>query len=310
MENITRLKYDDLNIISKKFHNEAEDYAQLHSFTLIKVDALRGQWEGEAAEKFFDEMDAVLLPALKRVSQSLDFSQQALVKIMKIIYEADEETVSYFNESGAAAGGGEFGAGLFTAAGVAAGVGVLGGGIAGAVAGGAGGAGAGTQTPPPFGSSTPGEAPPEGGQPPAGEPQQTQTQADAQAAADAPPETPGGGGGGGGGGGAGGSGLQGDLKNLGVGLNGSPAVGSSVGGIHLGAENLPDHDFGGGSGGGLAGGGGAGGAGGTGGGSGDGGGTGAPGSGVGDGVAAGVAGIAGSAAIGGAAKVVKDKQQN
>ena len=96
MENITRLKYDDLNIISKKFHNEAEDYAQLHSFTLIKVDALRGQWEGEAAEKFFDEMDAVLLPALKRVSQSLDFSQQALVKIMKIVYD---NPLEFFRQS-------------------------------------------------------------------------------------------------------------------------------------------------------------------------------------------------------------------
>ncbi|MCX6080278.1 MAG: WXG100 family type VII secretion target [Chloroflexi bacterium] len=299
MQNTTRVNYDELNIISKKFHDEGDDYAQLISSTRQKMAALRSDWEGDAADKFFDEMENILLPALNRLSQGLIVSQEVLSKIMKTIYEADQETGSYFQ--GVEAGGEDFGAGMFNAA-LGAGSGTGAGGedfgaglfnqAGGAAEPGTGADGGPSETTDHFkisGSAVEVFQTPE---------------AEAQPAAEIPPGAASAGGGGGGGGGSS-SGLQGDLKGLGSGLGGQPGSSASVGGSSGGAESLPDHVFGGG---GSAVGGGASG-------SGlpsQGGGSGAevPASSGSEGVTAGIAGVVGSAAVGGAAKIIKDKQEN
>ena len=301
MPTTTRVNYDELNIIAKWFRNEGEDYAQIISSTRQKVAALRTEWEGDAADKFFEEMDNVLLPALHRVSQGLIISQEVLIKVMKTVFDADQETGSYFKEVGGGGGGDDFGAGMFNSA--------LDGSQGGASTGAAGDD---------FGAGTFGQAGDAAGA--AGSPDSTDhfhvtgnavdvfktPEAETQTAAETPPATPvtpGAGGGGGGAGGGGSSGLQGDLQRLGAGLGGQPGSSTAAGGSSGGAQNLPDHNFGGSSGGGGGGGGATSAAGGAPG----GGDTGGP-SGN-ESLAAGIAGVAGSAAVGGAAKVLKGQQE-
>jgi len=320
MQMTTRVNYDELLPISKKLHDEGEDFAQLLSATRQKMAALRTEWEGEAADKFFDEMETSLLPAIKKLSQGLIISQEVLHKIMRTIHEADQETGTFFRDGGS--GGEDFGAGKFNDA--------LGGlGVAGGIAAGAGGEdfGAGLFNQAGGESGTPGASGPgTGADSGSGGPSETTDHftpdkkdmepfATTESETGKPEETPpaesgAGGGGGGGGAGVSGQGLQGNLDGMGSGLGSQPASNAFVGGSSAGAEGLPDHIFGGG---GSSGGGGSGlsqGGGGSAGGGSAGGESGASGDG---GVAAGVAGVAGvagSAAVGGAAKVIKSKQDD
>ncbi len=296
MAGIVQLNYDELNSIIKNFHDEGEDITQLLSTTRQRVQELRSEWIGDAADKFFDEMEHDLLPALLRLSQALFISQDVLSQITKTIHAADEENAGQFKGddfgasgfeaalgAGGGAGGGlpgvgglpaDFGAGKFEQAGAV---------------GGSGGDPANTPQSPASGG---GSNVPSVGVEFAREPEA----AEQEAPAETEPQSTGGGGGGGGGGGSG-QGLQGDLKQMGVGLVGEGSQSSSAGGPQT-LQDLPDHVFT--SGGGSGGGGNAPAA-------GPGGGSGPaePETGGGSGAAAGIAGVAGSAAAAAAAKALK-----
>lgn len=297
MTKILQLKYDELNAIVKKFNGEGEDFAQLATTTRQRLQDLRKDWIGDAADKFFAEMEQDLLPALTRVSKAHFFSQDVLMKITKIIRETDEENANFFKN---ALQGDDFGvAGFESALG-----GLQGGGLGGDFgASGFESAGAG------LGTGGVGDESGEFGPPPAaglssktGDFTQRIEVESTKEGDEKPLETetaPAGGGGGGGGAGSS-QGLQGDLKNMGVGMVDQTPQTSSAG---SGApQDLPDHLFGGGSGSGGApqppapSGGSAGG--------------GEPASGGDGSVAAGVAGVAGSAAVGAAVKAAKDAKKD
>jgi WXG100 family type VII secretion target len=300
MSKILQLKYDELNAIVKTFNGEGEDFAQLVTTTRQRLQDLRKDWIGESADKFFAEMEQDLLPALTRVSKAHFFSQDVLMKVTKIIRETDEENANFFKNI--FQGSDDFGASGFES--VLDGLGIGGGG------GGLGGD---------FGASefesvvegldgSGGESGDFGPPPAAGLSAITRdftqgidlesTKGDEETPA---AETPSSGGGGGGGGAGSSQGLQGDLKNMGVGLVDQTPQTSSV---SSGApQDLPDHLFGGaGSGSGAPqppaapGGGSASGA--------------EPASESGSAAAAGIAGAVGSAAVGAAVKAVKDAKKD
>ena len=93
-----QLNYDLLEPIAKKFKDEGEALIKLHSSTRKYAQDLRKEWIGEAAEKFFEELETELLPALQRLSQALLQSQNVSGEIMKIIQDADQETAGYFGD--------------------------------------------------------------------------------------------------------------------------------------------------------------------------------------------------------------------
>jgi len=309
MSKIIQLKYDELNAIVKKFNSEGEDFAQLATTTRQRLQDLRKDWMGEAAEKFFTEMEQDLLPALTRVSKALFISQDVLAQVTKIIRETDEENASFFKN--ALQGGDDFGAAGFESA-----LGGLQGGGPGGLGGDFGASGFESAAEGLGGGSGGGGGGSESafGPPPASElhavtgdfTQRIDIEKDdtpPMEKTEGEPQSPSGGGGGGSGGSS--QGMQGDLKNMGVGLVDQTPQTSSAG---SGApQDLPDHLFGGagsGSGSGApqppAGPGGDGPA--SGGEPASGGGT--------DAAAAGIAGVAGSAAVGAAAKVIKDAKKD
>lgn len=303
MSKILQLKYDELSAIVKMFNNEGEDFAQLATTTRQRLQDLRKDWIGDAADKFFAEMEQDLLPALTRVSRALFFSQDVLMKVTKIIRETDEENANFFKNVFQA--GDDFGASEFESAldglEIGGGGGDLGGDFGASefesVTEGLEGSGDGSETddfgpPPAAGLSAITSDFTQG------------IELDSAQGNENPSETgtPASGGGGGGGGGGSSQGLQGDLKNMGVGMVDQTPQTSSVG--SGGPQDLPDHLFGGG--GGAAGeaapqppaapGGG-------------------PASGgepaqEGGAAAAGIAGVVGSAAVGAAAKAIKDAKKN
>lgn len=100
MKHTTRVNYDEVNIISKKFHDEVENYSKLLSSIQQKMVASRSEWVGEAANEFFKEMENGLLPAVLQLSQSLKVLQEVLNKIVLTIYAADQETAPFFRGGG------------------------------------------------------------------------------------------------------------------------------------------------------------------------------------------------------------------
>jgi len=239
MPNISQVNYEESGLIAKNLHADGDDLVQLYSQTRQHMQALRSEWAGDAAEAFFEEMEAELLPALQRVSGALFMSEEILNKIMNIIHQADEATAGYFNSDL----NDDFGAGLFG--------GALGGVIGGALGGTTGGddfgagqfenalgagdsATPGQDTPPPAGTTPPESIPVA----PTGQPAAATTTP--PPAATPPAADSGGGGGGGGGGSAGGQGIQGDLKGLGTGVGSNV---QQVSGAGAGPQAMPDHVY-------------------------------------------------------------------
>ena len=95
-KNILQLNYDELGTIAKKFKDEGEDAFKLYTSTRQRVRDLHKEWIGDAAEKFFDEMENELLPALQRVSKALHLTQDVTNDIMRIVHDADEDTTHFF----------------------------------------------------------------------------------------------------------------------------------------------------------------------------------------------------------------------
>jgi WXG100 family type VII secretion target len=298
---IIQLNYDELKAIAKKFRDEGEDITRLHSNTRQRVRDMYKEWIGEAADKFFDEMEHELLPALERLGHGLFFSQDVVNQITKTFHDADEETSAYFKTD---LSGDDFGAGKFSDAlggvqGGTSGPDDFGAGKFGDALGGVSGGDA-SSSPDDFGANKFGEALPnqQGNTPP--EPQQGGGEQQGKTP-EKMPETQTSSAGDGGSGSS--QGLQGDLKGLGAGLgNQTPQTASVSGGSSSGGQNMPDHIYGGSSDSGGSGtpqpppGGGSSG------------GTQSPG-GSGDAAAAGAAGVIGTAAAGGVAKVIKDNQE-
>jgi|GEM_PF-4154440 len=98
---ILQLNYPELQQISKTLRAEGEDILRFHNDTRRRMEALRKDWIGEAASKFYSEMEVVVLPATLRTARALETSDAVLLNIVKIIQMADQETAGYFGGLGA-----------------------------------------------------------------------------------------------------------------------------------------------------------------------------------------------------------------
>jgi WXG100 family type VII secretion target len=219
-----QLNYEELRAIVKSFKNEGEDILQLQIQTRQKVQDIQMEWEGEAGDKFFEEMETELLPALARTARALFLAEYTLFKVIRIVQEADIESEKYFT--------GDFGRWLSS------------------INRGAAfsefstdqgrsdffGAGSTGQSQPSQDSGLPGTGSGAGSQP--------HGQQGSSQGANPPGQSTGGGGGSSNIGG--GSGGSGDLNSMGGGLGGVNAAGSSgIGGVSSSSPGItPDHIYG------------------------------------------------------------------
>lgn len=111
MADKTIVNYDELQQIRKRFETEAEEYAELNSRTRQMVDALESEWIGQGAEKFFNEFENELFPAMKRLHHALLFTSDTLQDVMKIFDEAENESAGLFKDGSLE--NADFGAGAF-----------------------------------------------------------------------------------------------------------------------------------------------------------------------------------------------------
>jgi WXG100 family type VII secretion target len=231
-DTLFQLNYDLLEPIAKKLKDEGEEMLKLHSSTRQRVQDIRKEWIGEAAKKFIEEMESELLPALQRLAQALLHSQDVTNEIMKIIQDADDESASYFtNQLAGQDSGGE----LSTEA------------LDGIPDEGHGteDSGAGTseqglvQTTPASNASSSGTS--EETKPTVEDQHQGSGQSEKNSK-EGPPEANASPTGGGGGGSTPNQGLQGDLKDMGVGLGDQASQGATAD-TGVAKENMPDHIY-------------------------------------------------------------------
>ena len=101
MAGTTQVNYDEMNSIVKSLKAEEDEIMNLLKNTKSRVESLHGnQWVGEAADRFFDEMEQMVLPAMSRLARALGVGADVAQEIMNTIRQADEETQSYFNSLG------------------------------------------------------------------------------------------------------------------------------------------------------------------------------------------------------------------
>ena len=98
MASVRKLHYDDLNTIIGKFRSEQQEIDALLKQTKGKVESLHNnQWVGEGADKFFNEMESLVLPSVNRLVGALGHAGDVAQKIADTIRRYDEECKNYFN---------------------------------------------------------------------------------------------------------------------------------------------------------------------------------------------------------------------
>src|SRR3990172_10736604 len=84
MEKKIQYQYDQLEALVREFQDLSSDLQQTANRVTQKKDALQtGGWKGQGAEKFYQEMDQVVLPALKRAHMAMDSSAERIRKKME-----------------------------------------------------------------------------------------------------------------------------------------------------------------------------------------------------------------------------------
>lgn len=102
---VIQAQYEQLENIAAQFGRQADATSQLLSnLTQAMNDLEQGGWIGQGANAFFEEMDATVLPAGRRLADALDEARSATLQIRDILRQAEEEAAAPFG--GRAAEGG------------------------------------------------------------------------------------------------------------------------------------------------------------------------------------------------------------
>lgn len=101
MPGTTQVNYNEMDNIIKTLKTEQDQIMALMKATRSKAEALHGgQWIGQGADNFKNEMDSLALPAMARLANALGVGAQVAQEIVNTIRQADEETQNYFNNLG------------------------------------------------------------------------------------------------------------------------------------------------------------------------------------------------------------------
>jgi WXG100 family type VII secretion target len=92
-----RCDYDQMDQVSNQFNQQAQHIEDMNNKIHAVYDKLRDKgWEGQAAEKFFDEMDSKIIPSEVRLKQALEQASQACKQIAQSIKQAEQEASQLF----------------------------------------------------------------------------------------------------------------------------------------------------------------------------------------------------------------------
>src|SRR5258708_29889446 len=96
---LSRIRIDlaKMKGIASTFDHQAEAVRIEIGSLKQKLGLLRaGDWTGSAADKFYREMEAAVLPALQHLAVALETSAQTTAQIAKIMHQTETEVAAIF----------------------------------------------------------------------------------------------------------------------------------------------------------------------------------------------------------------------
>ncbi len=97
MADVFRGDYDQLKQIASKFKEHADAIGQRDQDIKSKMQKLQdGDWHSVGADKFYQEMNSAILPAMKKLKGALDEAGQVTDKIAQRTKRAEDESKQIF----------------------------------------------------------------------------------------------------------------------------------------------------------------------------------------------------------------------
>ncbi len=97
MVKVIRAEYDGLREVAKVFAHHADLSVALTFQVEGLVDQLQsGAWRGVGAEGFYAEMGELILPAMRKLEDALQFARDSTLKIIEIMQAAEAEAAALF----------------------------------------------------------------------------------------------------------------------------------------------------------------------------------------------------------------------
>jgi WXG100 family type VII secretion target len=106
-----RAHYEELKQIVSAFKRAGDATGRSLEALRREKDVLQGgDWAGQGATAFYQEMDDSVLPALKRLTSALDSAANTTNQIIGVMKQAEEGAAAVLNGSGLGGAGGSLGA--------------------------------------------------------------------------------------------------------------------------------------------------------------------------------------------------------
>ncbi len=116
-----RAQFSALQQIAQTFNTQAEQTQQMRSTLSAKMAVLaNGHWVGQAANRFYAEMNGSVLPAIQRLHKALEEGGRVTQQISRLIEQTDAEAARLFRAEfgGGALGGASSGTPAFATSGL------------------------------------------------------------------------------------------------------------------------------------------------------------------------------------------------
>jgi len=106
-----QVKYDELDQLAGMFSSESGQVSEVIGKLKSAIENMRDKWIGEGAQKFFNEMESEVLPALGKLQSALNEGATKTKQMAGLVHEHEEQASNLFKVSGGIGGIGGVGFG-------------------------------------------------------------------------------------------------------------------------------------------------------------------------------------------------------
>ena len=104
--NTVRADYEALTQVGQQFSRQTDATRRTLEQLKRNMDVLqRGDWQGQGADKFYEEMNSAVLPSMQRLVNALDSAGHRTQDISRIMQEAEDEAANVLRGLGGVAPG-------------------------------------------------------------------------------------------------------------------------------------------------------------------------------------------------------------
>lgn len=100
MPDRVRADYDELSNIAARFASQSEAVTEIEHRLLDQISALQGGgWLGQGANAFYEELEGLVLPAVRKLCESLEETGTIIGEVARTLQDAEGEAAALFAQS-------------------------------------------------------------------------------------------------------------------------------------------------------------------------------------------------------------------